>query len=118
MTVGENGDVVAADEEMPVLLQDAAESWDLFGASKLGRLAANVGVQPEIFPINYPEHTDAAWSVIVKGTVHSRQREIDIEGAKMLPLHSWIPTIKYIFVEITPGAGHRPQVCHVPETRR
>src|SRR4029453_4860017 len=80
MTVGENGDVVAAGEEMPVLLQDAAESWDLFGASKLGRLAANVGVQPEIFPINYPEHTDAAWRVIVKGPVGSRQRENENKG--------------------------------------
>ncbi len=35
-----------------------------------------------------------------------------------MPLHSRIPTIKYIFVENTPGAFHRPQVCHGPEPRR
>jgi nitroimidazol reductase NimA-like FMN-containing flavoprotein (pyridoxamine 5'-phosphate oxidase superfamily) len=122
-----------ADQENPVVILDAAESWDLLAASELGRLAVSVGDQPEIFPINYLAHdgvilfrtaqgsklvsltinrhvaletdgftAEAAWSVIVKGTARTLQREIDIEVAKKLPLHSWIPTIKYIFVEITP----------------
>lgn len=133
MPVRQNGDEMGAEQENPVVILDAAESWDLLAASGLGRLAVSVADQPEIFPINYLAHdgvvlfrtaqgsklvsltinrhvaletdgytAEAAWSVIVKGTARSLQRDIDIEAAKKLPLPSWIPTIKYIFVEITP----------------
>jgi len=43
-----------------------------------------------------------AWSVIVHGTSRSLRTGTEIEAAARLPLHSWIPTLKYIFVEITP----------------
>lgn len=115
---------MGADMENPVVVLDAAESWDLLAASELGRLAVSVGDQPEIFPINYLAHegvvifrttqghklvsltinrhvaleTDgytaaAAWGDIVKGTARALEREIDIDVATTLPLHSWIPTI-------------------------
>ena len=66
---------------------------------KVASLTINRHVAPEADCYT----ADGPWSVIVKGTERSLQREIDIEAAKRLPLHSWIPTIKYIFVEIPPG---------------
>ncbi|WP_426297658.1 pyridoxamine 5'-phosphate oxidase family protein [Arthrobacter sp. R-11] len=140
---------MSTDQENPVVILDAAESWDLLAGSELGRLAVSVGDQPEIFPINYLAHdgvvlfrtaqgsklvsltinrnvaletdgyTDnAAWSVIVKGTARALQHEVDIETAKKLPLHSWIPTIKYIFVEITPQQISGRRFARGPEPWR
>jgi uncharacterized protein len=43
-----------------------------------------------------------AWSVIVHGTAETLAGGADIEAAAQLPLRSWIPTMKYVFVVITP----------------
>jgi nitroimidazol reductase NimA-like FMN-containing flavoprotein (pyridoxamine 5'-phosphate oxidase superfamily) len=43
-----------------------------------------------------------AWSVIVHGTAEILQDAIETEAAAKLPLKSWIPTLKYVFVTITP----------------
>ncbi len=59
-----------------------------------------------------------AWSVIVKGTARALQHEVDIEIAKKLPLHSWIPTIKYVFVEITPEQISGRRFARGPEPWR
>jgi nitroimidazol reductase NimA-like FMN-containing flavoprotein (pyridoxamine 5'-phosphate oxidase superfamily) len=45
---------------------------------------------------------DFAWSVIVHGTAEVLQEGVETEAAAKLPLKSWIPTVKYVFVTITP----------------
>ncbi|WP_245413263.1 pyridoxamine 5'-phosphate oxidase family protein [Arthrobacter celericrescens] len=141
--------MMQADQEHPVVILDAAESWDLLAGSELGRLAVSVGDQPEIFPINYLAHdgvvlfrtaqgsklvsltinryvaletdgytADTAWSVVVKGTARALDRDIDIDVAAKLPLHSWIPTIKYVFVEITPDQITGRRFARGPEPWR
>ncbi|MBT8163573.1 MULTISPECIES: pyridoxamine 5'-phosphate oxidase family protein [Arthrobacter] len=61
---------------------------------------------------------DATWSVIMKRTAGSLQREIDIEALTRLPLRSWIPTIKYIFIEITPEQITGSRFARGPEPWR
>lgn len=47
-------------------------------------------------------HTaDAGWSVVAKGTARVLVTGDEISAADALPLHPWIPTIKYNYVEIT-----------------
>lgn len=138
-----------ADQENPVVVLDAAESWELLAGSELGRLAVSVGDQPEIFPVNYLAHdgvvllrtaqgsklvsltinrnvaleTDGytdndAWSVIVKGKARALQDEAEVDAARKLPLQSWIPTIKYVFVEITPDEVTGRRFARGPEPER
>jgi len=45
---------------------------------------------------------DEAWSVVVKGTASIVDKQTEIDAADQLPLHPLIPTLKYIYVEITP----------------
>jgi len=45
---------------------------------------------------------DEAWSVVVKGTAAILERQLDIDTADMLPLRPLVPTVKTIYVEITP----------------
>ena len=46
---------------------------------------------------------DSAWSIVVKGTARIIDKQSDIDAAENLPLHPLIPTLKYIYVEITPS---------------
>lgn len=46
--------------------------------------------------------SDEAWSVVVKGTARILQKQSEIDAADRLPLRPLIPTLKYVFVEITP----------------
>jgi len=43
-----------------------------------------------------------AWSVVVKGTAAIVERQAAIDAADMLPLRPLIPTLKPVYVEITP----------------
>jgi uncharacterized protein len=45
---------------------------------------------------------DEAWSVVVKGTARALEKQSEIDAANELPLRPLIPTLKYVFVEITP----------------
>ena len=45
---------------------------------------------------------DFAWSVIVHGTAEILPNGAETEAATKLLQHSWIPTVKYVFVAITP----------------
>jgi uncharacterized protein len=45
---------------------------------------------------------EEAWSVVVKGTARALEKQSEIDAADQLPLRPLIPTLKYIFVEITP----------------
>ncbi|MFC9557636.1 pyridoxamine 5'-phosphate oxidase family protein [Rhodococcus sp. NPDC056960] len=44
----------------------------------------------------------SGWSVVVHGTARRLQTSAEIAAADELPLHSWIPTPKFNYVEITP----------------
>jgi nitroimidazol reductase NimA-like FMN-containing flavoprotein (pyridoxamine 5'-phosphate oxidase superfamily) len=45
---------------------------------------------------------DEAWSVVVKGTASALEKRSEIDAADQLPLRPLIPTLKYVYVEITP----------------
>ena len=60
---------------------------------------------------------DEAWSVVVKGTARVLDKQWEIAAADQLPLRPLVPTLKYIFVEITPTrvSGRRFQLGPEPE---
>lgn len=57
------------------------------------------------------------WSVVVKGSARVLSRGDEITAADELPLHPWIPTIKYNYVEIAVAeiSGRRFQFGSEPE---
>jgi nitroimidazol reductase NimA-like FMN-containing flavoprotein (pyridoxamine 5'-phosphate oxidase superfamily) len=118
--------------EDPVQTLDAAQCWDLLEGEELGRLAYRLVDEVHIVPINYivdgrsllfrtasgnkllaaALHSDvaleidwhdgtSAWSVVARG--HLQQLEEDQEHrVDSLPLHPWVPTLKYDVVELVP----------------
>jgi len=94
----------------------AAEQRLLFRTSpgtKLAELTVNSQVAFEIDGFE----ADEAWSVVVKGTARALDRQSDIDAADVLSLRSIIPTLKYVYVEITPHevTGRRFKVGQEPE---
>jgi len=117
-------------DQEPVTTLSDEECWELLEAEEFGRLAYRLVDEVHIVPINYvtdgrcllfrtasgnkllaaalrsevaleidwhDEHT--AWSVVARG--HLRQLEEDEEHrVEMLPLHPWVPTLKYDVVEL------------------
>lgn len=61
---------------------------------------------------------DEAWSVVVKGTASVLERQSDIDTADMLPLRPLIPTVKHIYVEISPTHVTGRRFFLGPEPRR
>ncbi len=48
-------------------------------------------------------YTDTeAWSVVAKGSARWLDTRAEIDEADTQPLTSWIPTLKYVYVRITP----------------
>jgi uncharacterized protein len=124
----------APDLQNPVVELSLDESWDLLEGEEFGRLAYRLVDEVHIVPINYVVdgrsllfrtasgnkllaaalHSDvalevdwhddlAAWSVVARG--HLRQLEEDEEHrVEDLPLHPWLPTLKYDVVELVPEA--------------
>ncbi len=116
----------------PVQRLDAEECWELLEGEELGRLAYRLVDEVHIVPINYVVdgrsllfrtasgnkllaaalHSDVAleidwhddttaWSVVARG--HLQQLEEDQEHrVDDLPLHPWVPTLKYDVVELVP----------------
>jgi len=60
---------------------------------------------------------DEAWSVVARGEAHVLEKQAEIEAADQLPLRPLIPTLKYIYVEITPTkiTGRRFQLGPEPD---
>ncbi|MGK2852884.1 MAG: pyridoxamine 5'-phosphate oxidase family protein [Microbacteriaceae bacterium] len=58
-----------------------------------------------------------AWSVVVKGTARALENEQEIFEANKLTLTPWVPTLKQVFVEITPTevTGRRFDIGPEPE---
>lgn len=83
--------------------------------SKLFTLTLNNDVLFEADEVD--GETREAWSVIVKGTARALTAASEIEAADELPLTPWLPTLKYIYVEITPKdvSGRRFQLGEEPE---
>lgn len=61
---------------------------------------------------------EEAWSVVVKGTARILDKQSEIDAADQLPLRPLIPTLKYIFVEITPQSVSGRRFPLVPEPER
>ncbi len=65
---------------------------------KLAELTARENVAFEV-----DGYTDqVAWSVVAKGTARALDRQVEIDEAETLPLNPWIPTLKSVYVRITP----------------
>ena len=58
-----------------------------------------------------------AWSVVVKGIARVLDTQAEIDAANALPLSPLVPTLKYIWVEITPTeiTGRRFELAPDPE---
>jgi uncharacterized protein len=67
--------------------------------SKLLELTINGSVALETDSYSESE----AWSVVVKGTAAVIEKQADIYAAEALPLRSWVPTVKPVFVRVTPS---------------
>ncbi len=66
--------------------------------SKLVELTVNDEVLFEV-----DDYTDdAAWSVVVRGHARALDSSTEVEAADGLGLKPWIPTLKYVYVRITP----------------
>ncbi|TQO19295.1 nitroimidazol reductase NimA-like FMN-containing flavoprotein (pyridoxamine 5'-phosphate oxidase superfamily) [Rhodoglobus vestalii] len=81
--------------------------------TKLLKLTINDKVALETDSVG--AHT--AWSVVVKGTARAIESQDEIYEADKLPLHPLIPTLKYVWVEITPTevSGRRFTLGPEPE---
>ncbi|TFD34843.1 pyridoxamine 5'-phosphate oxidase family protein [Cryobacterium sp. TMT1-19] len=81
--------------------------------TKLLELTVNNRVAFEIDGIGRSE----AWSVVVRGEARVLDKQAEIEAADQLPLRPLIPTLKYIYVEITPTriTGRRFQLSPEPD---
>jgi nitroimidazol reductase NimA-like FMN-containing flavoprotein (pyridoxamine 5'-phosphate oxidase superfamily) len=116
----------------PVIALNDEECWELLEAEQFGRLAYRLVDEVHVVPINYVTdgrsllfrtasgnkllaaalHSDvaleidwhderAAWSVVARG--HLQQVPEDQEHrVDDLPLHPWVPTLKYDVVELVP----------------
>jgi uncharacterized protein len=60
---------------------------------------------------------DEAWSVVAKGTARILEKQSEIAAADQLPLRPLIPTLKYVYVEISPTevTGRRFDLGPEPE---
>jgi len=82
--------------------------------SKLFELTVNDEVLFEV-----DDHTDAdAWSVVVRGHAHRLSTSAEVEAADRLPLHPWIPTLKYVYVRIVPTSLSGRAFDRAPEPER
>jgi hypothetical protein len=59
-----------------------------------------------------------AWSVVVKGRATAIESQEEIFEADKLPLVPWIPTLKYIYVRITPTEITGREFMRAPEPER
>ncbi|MGO4689400.1 pyridoxamine 5'-phosphate oxidase family protein [Glaciibacter sp. 2TAF33] len=66
--------------------------------TKLLELTVNSNVAVETDGVG----RDEAWSVVAKGTARILEKRSEIDAADELPLRPLIPTLKYIYVEVTP----------------
>ena len=116
----------------PVVELSTEECWELLEAEEFGRLAYRLVDEVHLVPINYlldgrailfrtasgnkllaaALHSDvafeidwhddlAAWSVVARGRLR-RLEEDEEHRIDDLPLHSWLPTLRYDVIELLP----------------
>jgi nitroimidazol reductase NimA-like FMN-containing flavoprotein (pyridoxamine 5'-phosphate oxidase superfamily) len=133
-------------DEEPVVELTEVECWELLEDEQFGRLAYRLVDEVHLVPINYVAegrsllfrtgsgnkllaaalHSDVAleidwhddrtaWSVVVRGRLR-RLAEDEADRVDALPLHPWVPTLKYDVVELAAEVvtGRRFQL-HRPE---
>ena len=65
------------------------------------------------------DHTDSeAWSVVVRGRARALDTSAEVERADGLGLKPWIPTLKYVYVRITPDSVSGRAFHRAPEPDR
>lgn len=82
--------------------------------TKLLELTVNSRVAVEIDGFT----DEDAWSVVVKGTARQLERQAEIDEADETPLTPWIPTLKNIYVRITPTTITGRRFERAPEPER
>jgi nitroimidazol reductase NimA-like FMN-containing flavoprotein (pyridoxamine 5'-phosphate oxidase superfamily) len=123
---------MSSNDDEPVTTLNDEECWELLDAEEFGRLAYRLVDEVHVVPINYVTdgrsvlfrtasgnkllaaalHSDVAleidwhddrtaWSVVVRGHLH-RVPEDEEHRVEQLPLHPWVPTLKYDVVELVP----------------
>jgi hypothetical protein len=124
--------VAVTTNDDPVVELSTEECWELLEAEEFGRLAYRLVDEVHLVPINYlldgrailfrtasgnkllaaALHSDvafeidwhddlAAWSVVARGRLR-RLEEDEEHRIDDLPLHSWLPTLRYDVVELVP----------------
>jgi nitroimidazol reductase NimA-like FMN-containing flavoprotein (pyridoxamine 5'-phosphate oxidase superfamily) len=119
-------------DEDPVVELTTEECWDLLDGEEFGRLAYRLVDEVHLVPINYATdgrtllfrtgsgnkllaaalHSDvafeidwhddvAAWSVVARGRLR-RLPEDEAHRVESLPLHPWVPTLKFDVIELVP----------------
>lgn len=58
------------------------------------------------------------WSVVIRGTARALESQEDIYAANSTPLQPWIPTLKHVFVRITPKRMNGVRFKRGPEPER
>ncbi len=61
---------------------------------------------------------DDAWSVVVRGRARVLDTSEEVRAADALPLHPWIPTLKYHYVRIEPVMVSGRAFARKPEPDR
>ena len=65
------------------------------------------------------DHTDTeAWSVVVRGRAAPLETSAEVERADTLGLKPWIPTLKYVYVRISPESLTGRAFNRAPEPDR
>lgn len=82
--------------------------------SKLFELTVNSDVLFEV-----DDHTETeAWSVILRGRADALESDADVHRADAAGLRPWIPTLKRVYVRITPSSISGRAFHRTPEPER
>lgn len=81
---------------------------------KLSELTINSSVLFEVDRFD----AESGWSVIVRGHARAVEAEAEVLHAERLPLRPFIPTLKPVFVRITPDSLSGRAFEFAPEPRR
>jgi uncharacterized protein len=100
-SLGRLGVVVGDDLELFPVNYRADGGRLLFRTAEGTKLAALTVHDRVVFEVDGVTET-TAWSVVIKGTAHTLERESEILDAEAVRPTSWLPTVKTRFVEIQP----------------
>ncbi len=96
------------------VVHDGAIYFRTAPGTKLVELTVNPHVALEIDGWDDAE----AFSVVVKGEAERLEHGVEIDAAEKLPLHPWIPTLKYRWVRIRPTSISGRRFRRAPEPER